>query len=67
MTDFENMDVILGDGNLNPIEREVANTTHVSTSRNDTQASFISGGNSSQEIEIRNYIVKNEIPDGIYS
>ena len=45
---FENMDLILGDGNSNPIERELANSINGSTGGNDTEASFNNSGNSSQ-------------------
>ena len=60
LSDFENMDVILADGNSNPIERELVNPINASTSRNDTEASSTNRGNSSQENEIRDFSVENE-------
>ena len=41
LSDFENMDVILGDENSNPIEKKLANTIIGYTSKNDTNISTI--------------------------
>ena len=57
LSDFENMDVILGDENSNPIEQELANSVNGFTSRNDTEAS-LNRGNLSQENKLRDYNVQ---------
>ena len=53
--------MILGDGSSIPIERELVDTINGSTSRNDTEATFNNKGNSSQENEVGDYNVENEI------
>ena len=55
MPDFENKDVLLGTGNVNPMMRELANSTIGSISNNDTDALSQQRGNSSQDNEIRDF------------
>ena len=50
-TVFENIDVLLGSKNVNPIEKEIANTIKGSISNNDTEVFFHQRGNSSQDNE----------------
>ena len=40
--DFENLDVILGNNNINPIERELSNVTGNSENHCDTESNHIS-------------------------
>ena len=63
LSDFDIMDVVLGDENSDPSERKLANTTNGSISHSDTQVFSNDSGNSSQEKEIRDFIVENEIPN----
>ena len=55
------MYVVLGDECSNPVERESANTINGSTGHNDTEAFPNIRGNSSQENEIRDFYVENEV------
>ena len=55
MPDFENKDVLLGTENVNPMMRELANSTIGSISNNDTDALSQQRGNSSQDNEIRDF------------
>ena len=62
-SDFENMDVSLGYENVNPIERELANTINGSISNNDNGVESDSHfrGNSSNENEIKDFSHENTI------
>ena len=62
MSDFENMDVLLGNGNVNPIERELANTINGSTNNNGVESDSKFRGNSSDENEIRDFSHENTVP-----
>ena len=55
LSDFDNMDIVLGDGNSNPFERELTNTIKGSFGLNDTETFSNDIGNSSQDNEIRDY------------
>ena len=59
LSDYGNMDVMLGDGNSNYIERELDSLINVSDRRQDFQ-SFPNRENSSQENEIRDIDKRNE-------
>ena len=61
MSDIENMDVMLGSGEYNPIEREIDQMTGFSNmlEREETRENISTRGNSSQENEIRN-VFENE-------
>ena len=50
MSDFENLDVMLGNRNNNPIERELAEAIDQSSAHGDTDT------NAYQENEYRNYL-----------
>ena len=52
LSDYGNMDVMLGDGNSNSIERELDSLINVPERRQDFQ-SFPNRENSTLEIEIR--------------
>ena len=56
LSDYENLDVMLGDENINSIERELASTINGSASRNDTDAFSHLRGLSSQENGIRDFL-----------
>ena len=62
LSDFDIMDFLLADENSNHIERELANTINCSVGHNDTEAFSNDTGNSSQNNDIRNSNVENEIP-----
>ena len=62
LSNFDNMDVVLGDENSNPIERELAIIINGSVGQNDTEVLSNNTGNSSQENEITDFNVKKEIP-----
>ena len=59
LSDYDNMDIMLGGGNSNSIERELDNLINVPDRQQDFQ-SFPNKENSSQEIEIRNIDSRNE-------
>ena len=62
MSDFDNMDVMIGKENINPIERELANTIEGSTNHYDTESKSHPRGNSFQENEFRDSGHVNAIP-----
>ena len=55
MSDFENLDVMLGNSNNNPIERELADAIDQSSAHGDTDT------NAYQENEYRNYLHENDL------
>ena len=59
LSDYDNMDVMLGDGNSNSIERELDSLINVPDGRRD-YGPFPNRENSSQENEIRNINNQNE-------
>ena len=61
LSDYGNMDIMLGDGNSNSIERELDSLINVPDRPQDFQ-SFPKRDNSSQENEIRDIDIRNE-PD----
>ena len=67
-SDFENMDVLLGYENVNPIERELANTINGSIRNNGVESDSHFRGNSSNENEIKDFSHENTIrrQDGIF-
>ena len=60
LSDYENMDIMLGDGNSNSIERELDSLINVPERQQDFQ-SFPNRENSSQENEIRDIDNRNEL------
>ena len=59
LSDYGDMDVMLGEGNSNSIERELDSLINVPEGRQDFQ-SFPNRENSSQENEIRNIDSRNK-------
>ena len=55
MSDFENLDVMLGNSNNNPIERELPEAIDQSSTHEDTDT------NAYQENEYRNYLHENDL------
>ena len=55
MFDFENLDVMLGNSNNNPIERELADAIDQSSAHGDTYTIAY------QENEYRNYLHENDL------
>ena len=55
MSDFENMDILLGNENANPIEREIAYTINGSIGNDDLESDLHIRTNSSDGKEIRNF------------
>ena len=55
MSDFENLDVMLGNSNNNPIERELAEAIDQSSTHGDADT------NAYQENEYRNYLHENDL------
>ena len=62
MSDFENMDVILGNDNVNSIERELSNVIGNSGSHCDNESNLQSRENDSHENDFRHYVHENMIP-----
>ena len=62
MSDFEIMDILLGNENTSPIESELANTINGSICHNDLQSDSHTRGNPSSEIEIRYFSHVDELP-----
>ena len=62
MTDFENMDVILGNDNVNPIAREFSNVIGTSGSHCDNESNLQSGENDSHVNDFGHYVPENMIP-----
>ena len=62
MSDLGNLDIMRGNGNINPIERELANTIGESKAQNETQSTSHKRGNSSHENELRDFGQENGIP-----
>ena len=60
LSDYGNMDVMLGDGNSNSIERELDSLINAPERQQDVQ-SFPNRENSSQENEIRDISIRNEL------
>ena len=62
MSDFENMEIILGNGNINPIEREFSNV--IGNSENHCDSEFISQNreNIPQGNGFWHYVHENIIP-----
>ena len=55
MSDFGNLDVMLGNSNNNPIERELAEAIEQSSTHGDADT------NAYQENEYRNYLHENDL------
>ena len=62
MSDLENMDVLLGNEYVNPVEGKVANTINGSISNNGVESDSNFRGNSSNENEIRDFSHENTVP-----
>ena len=62
MSGFENMDVLLANENVNPIERELANTINGSISNKGVESDWHFRGNSSNENEVRDFSHGTTIP-----
>ena len=58
MSDFDNLDITIGNENINPIERELANTIGESTAQYDTESNPYLRDYSSQGDELGNFIWK---------
>ena len=68
LSDFDNLDVMLGNENMNPIERELGNTIGDSTVQYDTEVNQHLMKNFSHENEIENTDYGNKVPrpDGVF-
>ena len=62
MFDFENMDVILGNDNINPIERELSNVIGNSESHCNTESNPQLGDKNPHGNEFGNYVLENIVP-----
>ena len=62
MSDLENMDVILGSDNVNPIERELSNVIGISESHCDIESNSQPRENDSHENGFGHYVHENIIP-----
>ena len=65
MSDFENMDVILGSDHVNPIERELSIVIGNSASHCDNESNLQSRENESRENDFGHYVHENIIPGRI--
>ena len=61
-SDFENMDVMLGNDDVNPNERELSNVIGNSGSHRDDESYLQSGENDSHENYFGHYVHENMIP-----
>ena len=62
MSDFENMDVILGNDNINPIERELSNVIRNSENHCDTESNSQFRENNPQGNVFGHYVHENIVP-----
>ena len=62
MSDFDNMDLMIGNDSINPIETELANILERSAIHYETEPESLSRRNSSQENELRDFGLENTIP-----
>ena len=62
MSAFENMDVVLGNDNLNPIERELSNVIGNTGSHCDDESNLQSRENDPREMDFGHYVNENMIP-----
>ena len=62
VSDFENMDVILGSSNVNPIERELSNVIWNSESHCDIESNSQPREDDSRENGFGHYVHENTIP-----
>ena len=62
MSDFDLLDLMTGNDNLNPIERELTNTIEGSTNHYDIESNSHPRGNPSQENEFRDFTHENTVP-----
>ena len=62
MSDFENMDVLLGTDNINPIERELSNVIEDSENHCDTESNLQFRENNPQRNGFGHYVYENIIP-----
>ena len=62
MSDFENKYVILGNDNVNPIDRELSNVIENSGSHCDNESNLQSRENDSDENDLGHYVHENMIP-----
>ena len=61
MSDFEKIDIMLGNKNINPIERELAKTIEGSINCFDTESNSHFSENSSHDNEIRDFSHENPV------
>ena len=59
MSDFENMDIMLGNGNANTIERELSNVIGSSGNYCDAESNFQSRENDSHENDFGHFVHEN--------
>ena len=62
MSDFENMDIMLGNGNANTIEREFSNVIGSSENHCDAESNLQSRENDSHENDFGHFVHENTIP-----
>ena len=62
ISDLDNLEIIIGNENKNPIEREVTNTIEGSVNQFDNESNSYPIGNSSQKNEFRDFGNENAIP-----
>ena len=62
MSNFENMDVMLGDNNTNAIERELSNVIGNSKNHCDVQSNLQSRENDSHVNDVGHFVHENTIP-----
>ena len=62
MSDFDNLDVLVGSDNIDPIERELANAIEESSVQYDTESNLLAREDFPQENEFRNQNYGNRFP-----
>ena len=61
MSDFENLDVMLGNGNNNPIERELADAIDQSSTHGDADTNMYQGNEYREYLHENNLLRQNEV------
>ena len=62
MSDFENMDVMIGNENSNPTERELLNVIGNTGDHRDTEPNLQQEENETHEYDFGHFVHENEIP-----
>ena len=62
MSDFENMDVMIGNENINTIERELSNVIGITGDHSDTEPNLQQEEKETHENDFEHFVNENEFP-----